>query len=149
MPYNPAEDVMVGWHLTQWTWVWVISGSWWWTGRPGVLRLMWLQRVGHDWETELNWTEQPFLTHFFFSPFHLAKLYSFIRLQFRCHIIERNPRADLLQNGLVGSPCSPRDSQESPPTPQFNSINSLALSLLHSPTLTPIHDHRKNHSLVF
>ena len=45
------------------------------------------------------------------------------------------------------SPCSPRDSQESSPTPQFRSINSSALSLLHSPTLTSIHDHRKNHSL--
>ena len=49
--------------------------------------------------------------------------------------------------GLVGSLCSPRDSQESSPTPQFKSINSSALSLLHSPTLTSIHDHRKNHSL--
>ena len=47
----------------------------------------------------------------------------------------------------VGSPCSPRDSQESSPAPQFKSINSLALSLLHSPTLTSIHDHWKNHSL--
>ena len=56
-------------------------------------------------------------------------------------------RTDLLQNGLVGSPCSPRDSQESSPTPHFKSINSSALSLLHSPTLTSIHDHRKNHSL--
>ena len=45
-------------------------------------------------------------------------------------------RTDLLQNGLVGSPYSPRDSQESSPTPQFKSINSLALSFLHSPTLT-------------
>ena len=42
---------------TQWTWVWVDSGSWWWTGRPGVLRLMGSQRVRHDWVTELNWTE--------------------------------------------------------------------------------------------
>ena len=41
--------------LTQWTWVWVNSRSWWWTGRPGVLRFMGLQRVRHDWETELNW----------------------------------------------------------------------------------------------
>ena len=49
--------------------------------------------------------------------------------------------------GLVGSPCSPRDSQESSPTPQFKSINSSALSFLHSPTLTSIHDHWKNHSL--
>ena len=60
---------------------------------------------------------------------------------------KRNPRADLLQNGLVGSPCSPRDSQESSLTPQFKTINSSVLSLLHSPTLTSIHDHRKNHSL--
>ena len=49
--------------------------------------------------------------------------------------------------GLVGSPCSPRNSQESSPTPQFKSINSSALSFLHSPTLTSIHDHWKNHSL--
>ena len=42
---------------TQWTSVWVNSGSWWWTGRPGVLRFMGSQRVGHDWVTELNWTE--------------------------------------------------------------------------------------------
>ena len=46
-----------------------------------------------------------------------------------------------------GSPCSPRDSQESSPTPQFKSINSSALSRLCSPTLTSIHDHLKNHSL--
>ena len=39
---------------TQWTWVWVNSGSWWWTGRPGVLQSMGLPRVGHDWATELN-----------------------------------------------------------------------------------------------
>ena len=49
-------------------------------------------------------------------------------------------------DGLVGSPCSPRDSQESSPTPQFKSINSLELSFLYSPTLTSIHDHWKNHS---
>ena len=48
---------------------------------------------------------------------------------------------------LVGSPCSARDSQESSPTPQFKSINSLALRFLYSPTLTSIHDHWKNHSL--
>ena len=45
------------------------------------------------------------------------------------------------------SPCSPRDSQESSPTPQFKNINSSALSFLHSPTLTSIHDYWKNHSL--
>ena len=52
-----------------------------------------------------------------------------------------------LQNGLVGSPFSPRDSQKSSPTPQFKSINSWVLSFLHSPTLTSIHDYWKNHSL--
>ena len=48
---------------------------------------------------------------------------------------------------LVGSPCSPRDSQESSPTPQFKSINSSVLSSLYSPTLTCIHDYWKNRSL--
>ena len=46
-----------------------------------------------------------------------------------------------------GSPCCPRDSQESSPTPQFKSINSSVLSFLHGPTLTSIHDHWKNHNL--
>ena len=41
---------------TQWTWVWVNSGSGWWTGRPGMLWFMGSQRVGHNWATELNWT---------------------------------------------------------------------------------------------
>ena len=41
---------------TQWTWIWVNSASWWWTGRPGVLQSMGLQRVRHDWATELKWT---------------------------------------------------------------------------------------------
>ena len=78
------------------------------------------------------------------SSHEVAKVLEF---QLQNHSLQRNPRADLLQNGLVASPFSPRDSQESSPTPQFKSINSLALSLLHSPTLTSIHDHRKNHSL--
>ena len=42
---------------TLWTWVWVNSRSWWWTGRPGVLWFMGSQRVRHDWATELNWTD--------------------------------------------------------------------------------------------
>ena len=42
---------------TWWTWVWVNSRRWWWTGRPGMLRFTGSQRVGHDWATELNWTE--------------------------------------------------------------------------------------------
>ena len=78
------------------------------------------------------------------SSHEVAKVLEF---QLEHHSLQRNPRADLLKNGLVGSPCSPREPQESFPTPLFKSINSSALSLLHSPTLTSIHDHRKNHSL--
>ena len=60
-----GEGVDRGWDgwmasPTRWLWVWVNSRSWWWTGRPGMLRLMGLQRVGHDWATELNWTETVF-----------------------------------------------------------------------------------------
>ena len=50
-----TEDEMAGWHLWLNGRVGVNSGSWWWTGRPGMLRFMGLQRVGHDWATELNW----------------------------------------------------------------------------------------------
>ena len=49
---------------TQWTWVWASSGSWWWTGKPGVLQSTGLQRVGHDWATELN-----------YSHLHSSRLY--------------------------------------------------------------------------
>ena len=52
-----------GWmaSLTRWTWVWENSGRWWWTGRPGMLRFMGSQRVGHNWATEQNWTELNFI----------------------------------------------------------------------------------------
>ena len=57
-----GEEVDRGWDgwmalPTQWKWVWVNSGSWWWTGRPGVLQSLGSQRVRHDWVTKLNWTE--------------------------------------------------------------------------------------------
>ena len=52
-----TEDEMVGWHHRSMAWVWVNSGSWWWTGRPGVLQSTESQRVGYDWATKLNWTE--------------------------------------------------------------------------------------------
>ena len=72
------------------------------------------------------------------SLHQVAKVLEFQRQH---HSFQRTPRADLLQNGLVGSPCSPRDSQESSPAPQFKSISSSVLSFLYSPTLTSIHDH--------
>ena len=61
-----GEEDKKGWDgwmasLTHGTWVWVDSGSWWWTGSPGLLRFMGLERVGHDWVTELNWTELEYL----------------------------------------------------------------------------------------
>ena len=71
------------------------------------------------------------------SSYQVAKALEF---QLQHQSFQWTPRADLLQNGLVGSPCCPRDSQESSPTPQFKSISSLALSFLCSPTLTSIHD---------
>ena len=61
-----TEDEMVGWHhQLDGHEVWVNSRSWWWTGRPGVLRFMESQRVGHDWVTEVNWTElNPFIDRY-------------------------------------------------------------------------------------
>ena len=55
-----------GWMASpaQWTWVWVNSRSWWWTGRPSVLQFMGSQRVRHDWATKLNWS-------FLYSPTHI------------------------------------------------------------------------------
>ena len=55
-------------------------------------------------------------------------------------------RTDFLYDWLVGSPCSPKESQESSPTPQFKNINSLAFSLLYGPMLTSLYDYKKNHS---
>ena len=58
--WRQEEKGTTGWDgwmasLTWWTWVWVSSGSLWWTGKPGILQFTVSQRVGHDWATELNW----------------------------------------------------------------------------------------------
>ena len=78
------------------------------------------------------------------SSHEAAKVLEF---QLQHQSFQWTPKTSLLRDGLVGSPCSPRDSQDSSPTPQFKSITFLVLSFLHSPTLTSIHDHWKNHSL--
>ena len=78
------------------------------------------------------------------SSHQVAKVLEF---QLQHQSFQWTPRTDLLQDGLVRSPCSPRDSQESSPTPQFKSINSLVHGFLHSLALTSIHDQWKNHSL--
>ena len=87
-----------------------------------------------------------FLTSLFpsirFSSHQMAKV---LELQPQHQSLQWIFRIDFLLNWLVGSPCSSRDSQESFPAPQFRSINSLALSLLYSTTLTSIRDYWKNH----
>ena len=76
------EKGMTGWDgwmasPTQWTWVWVDSRSWWWTGRPGVLWFMEWQRVGEDWATELTELNVPYLALFLLNNF-LFKSISFM-----------------------------------------------------------------------
>ena len=78
------------------------------------------------------------------SSHEVAKVLEF---QLQHQSFQWPPRTYLLQDGLVGSPCSPRDSQESSPTPQLKSINFSVLSFLHIPTLISLHDHWKIHSL--
>ena len=63
---------------TRWTWVWVDSRSWWWTGRPGVLQFMGSQRVGHDWVTELN-----YLRHMNHRLTLIVSFFSFVQTSFR------------------------------------------------------------------
>ena len=72
-----------------------------------------------------------------------------LELQLQHQFFQWAPGTDFLKDGLVGSPCSPADSQESSPTPQFKSINSLAFSFFYSPTLISIHDYWKNHSFDY
>ena len=92
----------------------------------------------------LNLSQHPGLLKWVSSSHQVAKVLEF---QLQHQSFQWIFRIHVLWDGLVGSPCSPSDSQESTPTPQSKSINSSALSFLHSPTLTSIHDHWKNHSL--
>ena len=66
---------------TQRTWVWLDSGSWWWTGRPGVLRFMGLQRVRHDWATELNWIVSNLIFYSFTHAWSLQNVLVIISLK--------------------------------------------------------------------
>ena len=91
-----------------------------------------------------NLSQHPGLFQWVSSSCQVATVLEF---QLQHQFVQWTPRTYRLQDGLVGSPCSPRDSQESSPTPQFKSINSSAMSFLYSPTLTSIHDCWKNYSL--
>ena len=92
----------------------------------------------------LNLSQHQGLFQWVSSSHQVAKVLEF---QLQHQSFQWTPRTDLLQDGLVGSPCSPKDSQESSPIPQFKSINSSALSFLYNLILTSLHDHLKNHSL--
>ena len=92
----------------------------------------------------LNLSQHQGLFKWLSSSHQVAKVLEF-HLQHQSFLW--TPRTGLLSDGLVGSPCSWRDSQEPSSTPQFKSINSSALSFVCSPTLTTIYDHWKNHSL--
>ena len=85
--------------LTWWTWVWVNSGSWWWTGRPGVLRFMGLQRVGHYWVTDLIWCET-----WTIFPLCFLTNYCFLWKLFYFHLLTLCP--DILLNFLIFSNLS-------------------------------------------
>ena len=92
----------------------------------------------------LNLSQHQGLFKWVSSSHQVAKV---LELQLYHQSLQWTLRTDLLWNGLVGSPCAPRDSQKSSSTPWFKSINSLALRFLYSPTLISIHDYWKNHSL--
>ena len=92
----------------------------------------------------LNLSQHQGLFKWVSSLHQVAKVLEF---QLQHQSFQWTPRTDLLYNGLVGSPYSSRDSQESSPTPQFKSINASVLSFLYSPTLTYIHEYQKNNSL--
>ena len=86
----------------------------------------------------LNLSQHQNLFKWVSSSHQVAKVFEF---QLQHQSFQWTPRTDLLKDGPVGSPCSPRDSQQLSSTPQFKSINSLALSFLYSPTITSIHDY--------
>ena len=125
-----------GWmaSLTWWTWVWINSGSWWWTGRPGVLQVM--QRVRHDWATELNWTAE--ITYSTVHPHHYVPASTSVPPM---NTQDWSPLEWTVWISLQSKGLSRVFSTT------VQSINSSALSFLHSPILTFIHDHWKNHSL--
>ena len=116
-------------------------------------------------QTHLHWVSDAIQTsHPLLSPFppapnpsqhqglfkwvsSLHQVAKVLEFQLQHQSFQRVFRTYFLEDKLVVSPCCPRDSQESSPTPQFKSISSLVLSFLYSPTLTSIHDYWKNHSL--
>ena len=80
--------------LIQWKWVWINSGSWWWTGRPGELQSMGSQRVGHNWATKLNWLGQAHPGYLPFDSLKVnCKLIESAKSLYLCHIRWHNYRS--------------------------------------------------------
>ena len=93
----------------QWTWVWASSGSWWWTGKPGMLQSLGWQRFVHDWANELNWTE--------LSPLSIVEGYVFGQRRQWHSTPVLLPGKSHGRRSLVG--CSPWGCKESDTTEQF------------------------------
>ena len=145
---------------TQCIWVWVSSRSWWVTGKPGVLRPRGCKEL--DLTEWLNWTDL-ILCHPPSPPAlnlsqHLG-LFPMSQLSASgAQTIGVSPSASILLMNIQGwfplgltvwSPCCPRDPRESSPGPQFNGINSSALSLLYDSDFTSIHEYWKKHSFDY
>ena len=116
---------------TQWTWVWVDSGSWWWTGRPGALWFMGSQRVGHDWVTEMN--NKKLLTCIEHLAMCLAHvIYIFNSQNYYLYFIGMKDEA---QRGIAclrfqGSKRWLRDSNPSILTPETRFLSTMSCCLL-------------------
>ena len=93
-----------------------------------------------------NLSQHQGLFQWVISSYQVAKV---LELQLQLQSFQWIFRTDFLWDRLIWSPCGPKDSQESSPTPQFKSIHSLALSFLYDPTLTSIHDSWKNRSFDY
>ena len=91
----------------------------------------------------------PSIRVFFQWVSSLHQVAKILEFQFQHQPFQWIFRVDFHQDWLIWSPCSPRDSEESSPALQLESINSSALSLLYGPTVTSIHDHWKNHSFEY
>ena len=100
----------------------------------------------HPSPPAFNFPQHQGLFQWVSSLHQVAKVLEF---QLQHQSFQQTFRTDFLLDGLAGSPCSPRDSQESSQIPQFKSIHSLAFSFLYSPTLTPLHDYWKNDSFHY
>ena len=120
-----------------------ITNSWSPPKPTSIVSVMPSNHLSSPFPPALNLSQHQGLFKWVSSPHRVSKV---LKFQLQHQWLQWTPRTDLIKNGLFGSRCSQRDSQESFPTPQFKSINSTVLSFLYSPTLTSIHDYWKNQS---